>query len=183
MEIPGPRDLARAVRCHIPGDDESSHAAAIRLLGTGQEMWRRTEYQPGHFTVSGFVMSPDGSAVMLVHHTKLGRWLQPGGHIEKFDRTIEDAIRREVAEETGLVELAGMGTGLLRIDAHPIPGSAEEPNHVHVDLSMGFRADTAAASPLDGVTRCQWVSFESLEEWDTDEAVHAGARLLRASVP
>ena len=33
----------------------------------------------GHFTGSGLVLSPDGEWVLLLHHSKLHRWLQPGG--------------------------------------------------------------------------------------------------------
>ncbi|MDX1745166.1 MAG: NUDIX domain-containing protein, partial [Halobacteriales archaeon] len=52
------------------------------------------------FTASGFVV--DGERVLLVDHARLGRWLQPGGHIEARETPVEAAIR-EVREETGVV--------------------------------------------------------------------------------
>jgi hypothetical protein len=36
--------------------------------------------RPGHITGSAWVLSPDRQKVLLVHHAKLDRWLQPGGH-------------------------------------------------------------------------------------------------------
>ena len=36
----------------------------------------------GHVTGSAIIARPDASAFLLVHHRKLGRWLQPGGHTE-----------------------------------------------------------------------------------------------------
>ena len=52
------------------------------------------------FTASGFVV--DDGRVLLVDHGALGRWLQPGGHIEARETPVEAAIR-EVREETGVV--------------------------------------------------------------------------------
>ena len=36
----------------------------------------------GHITASSWVLSPDGRRFLLVHHKKLGAWLQPGGHAD-----------------------------------------------------------------------------------------------------
>lgn len=51
------------------------------------------------FTASGLVV--DDRRVLLVRHRKLGRWLQPGGHVEPRE-TPDEAAVREVAEETGV---------------------------------------------------------------------------------
>jgi ADP-ribose pyrophosphatase YjhB (NUDIX family) len=55
---------------------------------------------PKVFTASGLVLTPD-ARILLVEHRKLGVWLYPGGHILAHE-TPDDAVRREVAEETGL---------------------------------------------------------------------------------
>lgn len=52
-----------------------------------------------HFTASALIIN-DGK-VLLLHHKKLGVWLYPGGHVEK-NETPEQAVKREVKEETGL---------------------------------------------------------------------------------
>lgn len=57
----------------------------------------------GHLTVSGFVFSRGGDSVLMLHHRTLGRWLQPGGHLEPSDPSLACALFREVEEETGLV--------------------------------------------------------------------------------
>jgi ADP-ribose pyrophosphatase YjhB (NUDIX family) len=50
--------------------------------------------------VAGIVI--DKGKALLVRHPKLGKWLPPGGHI-KPGETPDDAVRRELREEVGLV--------------------------------------------------------------------------------
>jgi len=53
-----------------------------------------------HFTSTGFVV--DKQSILVLWHDKLRMWLPPGGHIESGEDP-EQAIIREVLEETGLV--------------------------------------------------------------------------------
>ncbi len=97
-EMAGPihlgSDLEALVRAYAPKGDSWSHEWALRVLDNDRPMWPRTEFDPGHFTASAFVVSVDGDSILLIHHAKLGRWLQPGGHIEVDDASIEGATRR-----------------------------------------------------------------------------------------
>src|SRR3954471_20384901 len=63
------------------------------------------ENPEGHVTGSAIVARPDASAFLLVHHRKLGRWLQPGGHTEPSDASVFDSALRELREETGVADL------------------------------------------------------------------------------
>lgn len=56
----------------------------------------------GHFTASTFVVSKSTYHVALVHHNFLGKYLQPGGHIDESDNSPLDAAQRELQEETGI---------------------------------------------------------------------------------
>ncbi len=49
--------------------------------------------------VTGYIISND--KVLLTHHNKLGIWLPVGGHVEN-NETLDDALKREVMEETNL---------------------------------------------------------------------------------
>lgn len=51
------------------------------------------------FTVGAFIVFK--SKVLLVNHKELKLWLPPGGHIE-LDEDPEQALIREIEEETGL---------------------------------------------------------------------------------
>jgi 8-oxo-dGTP diphosphatase len=53
------------------------------------------------FTTSAFIVHDE--RVLLLHHIKIGMWLQPGGHIE-LDEDPLLALYREIEEETGLTQ-------------------------------------------------------------------------------
>ncbi len=180
--MPGPSDIASIVSNYVPVGDEVSAGIAADALGTGRPMWARSEFDPGHFTASGFVASPDGSALLLIHHAKFRRWLQPGGHIEADDDSIEAAARREVAEETGLSEMDRVGVSLVRIDAHPIPARPDEPGHIHIDLALGFVARTYEIGVMDEVLDTRWVPWHDLHDYGVDDAVLGGAEAMRRAL-
>lgn len=181
--MPGPSDIEQIILGYIPDGDEVSVGIAKDALENPRPMWPRSEFDPGHFTASGFVASPDGSALLLIHHGRLDRWLQPGGHIEPEDQTVEVSVRREVAEETGLSDMDRVGTSLIRIDAHPIPPRPDEPGHIHIDLALGFIARSEEIGVVDEILDARWVPFDGLDEYDVDLAVTGGAaKLLRSIV-
>lgn len=128
-------------------DDAEALAAMRALLASAANPCSRAHFFPGHFTASACVLSPGGEAVLLVHHARLDRWLQPGGHIETGDGSLIAAARREVLEECGLAPgepLAGI-VAPVDLDVHAIPARRDEPEHFHFDVRYGFVADPAAA--------------------------------------
>jgi 8-oxo-dGTP pyrophosphatase MutT (NUDIX family) len=93
---------------------------------------------PGHFTGSAWVVSADGERALLLHHRKLDRWLQPGGHADG-DGDLASVALREAEEETGLAGLRVEG-GVFDLDRHLIPARGEEPAHFHYDVRFVVRA-------------------------------------------
>lgn len=51
-------------------------------------------------SAAGIVFDDTGTRVLLIQRRDNGRWEPPGGVVE-LGETIEDAVRREVEEETG----------------------------------------------------------------------------------
>lgn len=151
---------------HQPvGDLEAGYRESmVELLDAGGESLSRDHFDPGHFTASAFVISPDRTAVLLVHHTKLGMWLQPGGHVEPDDVDLESAARREVIEETSLVDMDLIG--LLDVDVHRFPERGREPAHDHLDVRFGFVAAPSEATAGDGTTAVKWFPVHEVAGWD-----------------
>ena len=84
--------------------DEAEVAARIRQLVQSSPACFERTCRPGHVTGSAWVLSHDGQRCLLVHHAKLDRWLQPGGHADG-EVAIAEVALREVREETGLADL------------------------------------------------------------------------------
>ena len=93
--------LAHARRC--PGQAALA-AAFLQLLDDARDPFLRDRLE-GHFTGSAWLVSADGRRVVLMHHRKLGRWLQPGGHADGDRDLAAVALPLDV-----LGELVSMGT-------------------------------------------------------------------------
>lgn len=164
---------------HSPADEEEAEdLGRIRaFVSSHPHPFDRTIHE-GHLTASALVVSSDGERVLLLHHAKLQRWLQPGGHGEPGETGGEDIALREALEETGIEGLVLDGTAPrpLDVDIHDIPARGNEPAHEHLDLRYLVLAPEGAL-----FTRCTtetrdmaWVT------WDETAALGPDRGLVRA---
>ena len=142
-----PQALIERLSRHVVVDSrERESVERMRaLLQNAQEPFSRRQPE-GHVTGSAMVLGPDGRALLL-HHAKLGLWVQPGGHVEG-DESPEEAALREAREESGLPDLDVVRDEtdvpmLLDIDVHPIPANElkGEPAHHHHDVCLLLTTD------------------------------------------
>jgi 8-oxo-dGTP pyrophosphatase MutT (NUDIX family) len=173
---------------HLPADDlESVHRGRMLDLATDDgDPFSRQSFEPGHFTASAFVVSPDLKSMLMILHSKLGLWLQPGGHIDPEDADVTAAARREVVEETGVSSLEPLDAfpNLLDLDIHPIPANPRkgEPPHEHFDVRVALRATTWEFEAGSDAQAARWVPLAEVDEIGTDESVRRALRKLRAAV-
>ena len=89
----------------------------------------------GSGTSSAYIIDVGCRRTCLVQHAKLDRLLQPGGHVEPSDISLEAAALREAHEETTLqVELHPTAPRPFDLDIHEIPDRPGEPAHFHLDV-------------------------------------------------
>lgn len=175
--------LARLRAYHPLDATEATHRQRmLALCEQPGDPLSRAAFAPGHFTASGFVLAPAGDALLLVHHKKLERWLQPGGHLEPGDRDIEQACRRELLEEVGLAGLALEHEGIFDLDIHRIPERRDEPAHRHFDVRFLFRAPSLELRhDSREVREARWFPLAEIDARLSDASVaRALGKLARA---
>lgn len=143
----------------------------LELLAAPGDVFARSHLDPGHFTASAFVLCPEGRRLLMVHHIKLGRWLQPGGHVEPSDTSLHAAAEREAKEETGVSALEPLGAGIFDVDIHLIPPSTREGAHSHFDVRYAFRAQTVSLVAAAEVQAARWVELDEVHALNPEESV------------
>jgi 8-oxo-dGTP pyrophosphatase MutT (NUDIX family) len=172
-------DLARALAALVPADPEEARDRdrILAFVGRHADPFDR-RIAEGHLTGSAITVSHDGARVLLLHHRKLDRWLQPGGHAEQGETAGEDVALREALEETGIRGLAlhAAAPRPLDVDVHEIPARGSEPAHDHLDLRylVVAPADAVIAPDLAELHAIRWV------RWDETKALSPDAGLRRA---
>ena len=117
----------------------------------------------GHLTSSAWVINAEATHVLLLHHRKLDRWLQPGGHADG-DPDLLASARREVEEETGLKQLTQLEAGIYDLDIHRIPARGDTPAHDHFDVRYIFQAQAHAMPQANEESHhVEWVPINELE--------------------
>jgi 8-oxo-dGTP pyrophosphatase MutT (NUDIX family) len=121
---------------------------------------------PGHVTASAFVVNSAGK-VLHIHHKALGKWLQPGGHLEPGDSSLLEAAIREVAEETGITGLTVLDPVPIDIDIHAIPANEAkgEPRHAHYDVRylFGLSHVPEVALQAEEVIAHDWLAVDAID--------------------
>lgn len=124
----------------------------------------------GHITASAWVVSPDRKRVLLMYHTKLQRWFQPGGHCDG-DPDVLHVAKKEAFEETA-VPAWSESDAIFDIDIHRIPANQKEEAHDHYDIRFLLYADPAMAILNNSESReVRWVEMENVGNFNDSESI------------
>lgn len=140
------------------------------------------DHLPGHITGSAWTVNVHHNKVLLVHHAKLKKWLQPGGHADGNEDILQVALR-ELEEETGLQSVKLILPGIFDLDIHPIPVRKDFPDHFHYDVRFLFEADEqepimVSEESLD----VRWVPLYELHSLTDNISIHRMAEKITGMV-
>ncbi|MBY0529419.1 MAG: NUDIX hydrolase [Rhabdochlamydiaceae bacterium] len=133
------QSLLEKLQQYIPSCNEQSLAKEqiLSFVNTHPNCFERS-LAVGHVTASAWLLSRDLTQVLLMHHAKLDRWLQPGGHCDGNPDVLAVAIK-EAQEESGIKEIVPVMDDIFDIDIHVIPPIKQEKEHLHYDIRFLLR--------------------------------------------
>ncbi|MFZ4519727.1 MAG: NUDIX hydrolase [Microthrixaceae bacterium] len=172
------RSRARLVEADLPAAQAAERDRVLHLLdGAGSALAERTT-APGHLTGSALVLDADEQRILVLLHTKLRRWLQPGGHADG-DHELAGVALREATEETGIEGLR-VRVPAVDLDVHEVDHGDPLGTHLHLDLRFLVLAPPGAV-PIGNHESLglRWVTLPELVELADEEGL---VRLARAAL-
>ena len=153
-------------------------AEIIRFVEAHPDCLLRT-CAPGHLTGSAWIVDAPRRRVLLTHHRKLDKWLQPGGHADG-DPDLLAVTLREGREEPGLTRLHAVSSEVFDVDRHRIPPRGDTAEHWHLDLR--FLVEAAPEEELiisDESHDLAWVDLDRVAALNPEESM---LRMVRKTV-
>jgi 8-oxo-dGTP pyrophosphatase MutT (NUDIX family) len=128
----------------------------------------------GHVTGSAWVVNPARTHALMLHHRKLDRWFQPGGHADGDADVIRVALR-ETAEEAGVdpSHVRLVSGEIFDVDIHTIYPSPTEVRHQHYDVRFLLEMDDDV--PLCGNDESHevaWIPLAEVPRFNNDRSAY-----------
>lgn len=167
------------LRAHRSGDEleQTMLQNTIQFIEQHPDCFERS-LLVAHVTGSAWIMNREGTHTLMMHHKKLDKWFQPGGHCDG-DPDVMAVAAKEALEETG-VTVEPVSTAVFDVDHHVIPESKGVPEHIHYDIRFLFRADKVTdelpANPEAKSVR--WIPLEEVENYNSTPSI---MRLVKKS--
>ncbi|MDH5544640.1 MAG: NUDIX hydrolase [Gammaproteobacteria bacterium] len=157
------------------GFDEQEESTRLRMLSFVQEhddCFERS-LKIGHITGSAWIVNRQRTKTLMLHHRKLDRWLQPGGHSDGDPNTPGVALK-EASEESGvqLKNIRIVDTDIFDVDIHTIPATKKEPQHEHYDVRFLFEIDdTLPLRSNDESNEVRWLDLDEVKAFNPDRSI------------
>jgi 8-oxo-dGTP pyrophosphatase MutT (NUDIX family) len=126
--------LQGLLNIYSPADQlEEEHKNRIALFVDEHEKCFERSLDVGHVTASAWLLNNDQTKALLMHHTKLNLWVQPGGHCDGDSDALAVAIK-EAQEESGISNIVPVCDQIFDVDVHFIPANSKQKGHYHYDI-------------------------------------------------
>lgn len=112
-------------------------------------------------TVSAVIFNPDGKILLCKSYKWENKYVIPGGHIELGEK-MEEALKREILEETGLniydIKLIGLKESIYSNTFH------EKKHFIFIDYQC--KTDSSKVILNNEADEYKWVDIEQIEDYD-----------------
>lgn len=137
------------IRAFLPGcpQEEEDRALMLHYCSVCKDLLTR-ENRLLHFTASAWVMNPERTKALMVHHNIYHAWSWIGGHADGCEDLFAVACR-ELEEETGLSSARALSEDpftleMIGVQSHERKGKYVAP-HIHLNVTYLFEAEENAA--------------------------------------
>jgi len=166
MNNPTLREMLNAYHPDAPEEREYKKTILAFIEQYPDDCFKRT-LEVGHITGSAWLVSKDGSKALLMHHAKLNKWFQLGGHCDGNPDVLAVAIK-EAQEESGIMGIIPVHKNIFDIDIHLIPANSREKEHYHYDIRFLLKVTSDELVTQNSESKAlSWVN-KSLAELPTD---------------
>lgn len=125
----------------------------------------------GHITGSAWLLDSEKKKALLMHHKKLNKWLQLGGHADGDSNILRVALR-ESKEESGIDQIKSLSEEIFDLDIHLIPSRKEEPEHYHYDIRYLFQVVKNDSYTVNHESNdMKWFTADELSHMDLDSSM------------
>ena len=124
------------------------------------------ENLPGHVTASSFVVNPERTHTLLMHHKKLNEWVQFGGHCDG-DTDVLYVATKELEEESGIRNAKLVTPKIFDIAIPHVPQHKNVPAHLHYDIRFLFEVpfDATIVKQEEEVNDIQWFTLDEAKKY------------------
>jgi len=171
-------DFADSIKNYVPFNEQEKNDQAIILhcLEVFEDVLTRSN-KIAHFTSSAFVINKSRDRVLVVHHNIYNSWSWTGGHADGEEDLLTVAIK-ELKEETGVVNIHLITTGIFSLDILPVLGHIKRGEyvspHLHLSAAFLFEADENDALIVkeDENSGVRWIPLDELNVYSNEPHMH-----------
>ena len=174
MEKPNIQALpawARPLWEYVPGDarEEAEQKEMLKLIAILGDQILTRECDFAHMTASAIIVSPDRKKTLMAFHRLYNSWAWTGGHADG-ENDFEALARREAQEETGIIGLRRIGSGIASMEILPVWAHVKRGKHVgtHLHLNVTYLFEADDSLPLrtaeDENSAVGWLQISELEQ-------------------
>jgi 8-oxo-dGTP pyrophosphatase MutT (NUDIX family) len=149
--------------------EEQMYEKIIMFVQENENCFERSLLE-GHVTGSAWILDGSRQYALLVHHRKLDRWFQPGGHCDG-DSDVQRVAFKEATEETGL-PVKPLHNQIFDIDIHLIPERPNEPAHYHYDVRFLFEAKQSDTLVVSAESKeLAWIHLDNILTYNQEPSI------------
>ena len=163
-------NLHDQIKLYVPYNEQEvkDKDIILRAMATLSDVLTRSN-EVLHFTASAFVLNPNRTHTLMVHHNIYNSWSWTGGHADGNPNLLSVA-RMELQEEAGLTDIKAIQEEPISLDILPVIGHMKNGKyvsaHLHFNVAYLFEVadDASLKAKLDENSAVGWIAIEELAQ-------------------